>query len=463
LGQSAGEGLSVSIGRRVDSGTSGGELTPPHENVRSKTLTPIGPKSKVSTLSMTVDTLMKIPSKVAQQPRRNLAAEIVSELRTDIISGVFKPGESLAEPVLANRFGVSRAPVREAIIELERAGLVQFEATGRTRVRILEEKDLAEIVETRIALEAMGARLAAVRWTVEDTDWVKRSIAAQEKATTGAEFSQLDIAMHEYIMKCSGNDRLVALWQYVRWQFEMALAFIHRLQEKLAQDLRPFSIDGHWKVLETLSSRQPEVAAKIMSHHITRSLEWSVPEDGESSNPSLSSVRKRNLSSKLLGWFVLLSVSALCVFSRATAQGDSGGESQSAEMLFFEKEVRPILSNRCYECHGTKKQKGGLRVDHVGYLKTGGDTGPALVPGNPEASPLMEAGRFTNPDFQMPPKEKMPLGEVAVLEKWIKMGAPQGALLEGGFTSGQRNQWCFRPVQAPPPPPPEPVRLSTNL
>jgi hypothetical protein len=70
----------------------------------------------------------------------------------------------------------------------------------------------------------------------------------------------------------------------------------------------------------------------------------------------------------------------------------------------------------------------------------------------------------------MPPKEKMPPGEVAVLEKWILMGAPwpregapQGALLEGDFTSGQRNHWCFRPVQATPPPPPEPVRLSKNL
>jgi hypothetical protein len=52
-------------------------------------------------------------------------------------------------------------------------------------------------------------------------------------------------------------------------------------------------------------------------------------------------------------------------------------------MTFFEKDVRPILVKRCFECHSNTKQKGGLRVDHIGYLKSGGDTGPAVVPGEP--------------------------------------------------------------------------------
>ncbi|TLD70688.1 GntR family transcriptional regulator [Phragmitibacter flavus] len=210
-------------------------------------------------------------------PRRNLANEIVSQLRSDIISGVVKQGEALAEPVLAKRFGVSRAPVREAIIELERAGLVQFESTGRTHVRTLEERDIAEIIETRVALETMGARLAAIHWNAKDSRWVEANIAAQMEAATGAEFSQLDIAMHEYIMKCSGNGRLVVLWQNIRWQFEMALTYIHQLQEKLAYDLRRFTVTWHWKVLEALAARQPEMAARMMGQHITGALEWSIP------------------------------------------------------------------------------------------------------------------------------------------------------------------------------------------
>ncbi|MBE7495895.1 MAG: GntR family transcriptional regulator [Verrucomicrobiaceae bacterium] len=215
---------------------------------------------------------------IHSEPRRNLAHEIASQMRRDIISGVFKPGEALAEPALAGRFGVSRAPVREAMIELERAGLVQFKTTGRTRVRMLEEKDVVEIVEARIALESMGARLAAARWTDEDTRWIERSIAAQEKAASGVKFSGLDIAMHEYIMKRGGNERLSTLWQFVRWQFEMALTHIHHLQGKMAPNLRRFSVEGHRKVLTALAARRPETAAKVIAQHIKDSIEWYAPE-----------------------------------------------------------------------------------------------------------------------------------------------------------------------------------------
>lgn len=229
-------------------------------------------------------------------PRRNLAREVVHSLRKEIISGKLQPGEALAEPVLAERFGVSRAPVREAMIELERAGLVQFEATGRTRVRTLEEKDIVEIVEARIALESMGARKAAMRWTAGDTHWIERCIAAQEKATTGAKFSELDIAMHEYIMTCSGNERLITLWQYVRWQFEMALTCIHHLQDRMAPELRRFSVAGHWNVLTPLAGRQPEKAAQAMAKHISDSMEWYAPEGAESRLPNALLSRKGNLS-----------------------------------------------------------------------------------------------------------------------------------------------------------------------
>jgi len=148
---------------------------------------------------------------------------------------------------------------------------------------------------------------------------------------------------------------------------------------------------------------------------------------------------------------------ALCLASSPLAAEE---EAQRAASIFFEKEVRPILANRCYECHGEKKQKGGLRVDALGYLKTGGDTGPALVPGEPEQSPLIEAIRYQKEDFQMPPKQKLPDAEVAVLEKWVKLGAPwpvqaheTAVVTEGGFTEEQRKFWCFQPLANPALPP----------
>jgi hypothetical protein len=137
-------------------------------------------------------------------------------------------------------------------------------------------------------------------------------------------------------------------------------------------------------------------------------------------------------------------------------------DASRAAAAFFEKEVRPILVNRCFECHSENKQKGGLRVDHLSYLKTGGDTGPVLVPGAPEKSALMEAVRYTNEDFQMPPANKggkMPDAEISILEKWIQMGAPwpddgkkQVAMTGSGFTEEQRNHWAFQPLAKVSPP-----------
>ncbi|MEI9896513.1 MAG: c-type cytochrome domain-containing protein [Chthoniobacter sp.] len=107
--------------------------------------------------------------------------------------------------------------------------------------------------------------------------------------------------------------------------------------------------------------------------------------------------------------------------ARAAVATDDGLE-------FFEKKVRPLLTERCYECHSPdKKVKGGLRLDlREGWVK-GGDTGPAIVPGDPEKSLLVTAIRYKDRDLQMPEKRKLPDDEIAILEQWIKVGAPRSA------------------------------------
>jgi len=130
-----------------------------------------------------------------------------------------------------------------------------------------------------------------------------------------------------------------------------------------------------------------------------------------------------------------------------------------AAMKFFENEVRPLLVNRCYECHGEKKQKGSLRLDNIAYINKGGDSGPALVAGNPDKSLMIEAIRYQDPDFEMPPKKKLPDKEIAILEKWVKLGAPwpeneasRVAVDEFGFTEKDRKFWSFQPLTKPVPP-----------
>jgi cytochrome c553 len=96
------------------------------------------------------------------------------------------------------------------------------------------------------------------------------------------------------------------------------------------------------------------------------------------------------------------------------------------EAEFFEKHVRPVLATACASCHGDvpTKLKGGLRVDSLAALLTGGVTGPALVPGDPDASLMIQAIRHDDASFAMPPKQKLDDNAVRNLERWVAMGAP---------------------------------------
>ena len=100
-------------------------------------------------------------------------------------------------------------------------------------------------------------------------------------------------------------------------------------------------------------------------------------------------------------------------------------ESDPAAVEFFEKSVRPILAARCQGCHGPAKQKGGLRLDARAAMIAGGSTGPAVVPGNPKESLLVDAINYGE-TYQMPPKSKLPAEEIATLTEWVKRGVPWG-------------------------------------
>ncbi len=205
--------------------------------------------------------------------RRSLPEAIATELRRAIIAGELTD-HTLPEARLAAQMGVSRAPVREAMMQLEREGLIEFDANGRTRVRALAEKDYDEIVTTRVALESMAASLAAPHWTDDDTAFITRNIATQKLAATLADLTRLDVEMHEYIVRRSGNRHLLAFWQCIQPQFEMWLAHTHRLQATLTHKPRQLTVDSHQRLLRAVASRDPERAANAMRTHIEAWREW---------------------------------------------------------------------------------------------------------------------------------------------------------------------------------------------
>jgi len=128
-------------------------------------------------------------------------------------------------------------------------------------------------------------------------------------------------------------------------------------------------------------------------------------------------------------------------------------------LKFFENKVRPLLAEACYECHADKKQKGGLRVDNLAYLRQGGESGPAVVAHQPDASLLIKAVSYADPDLEMPPDGKLADEKIAILKQWIAMGAPwpeaevasaKPARKPGEFTEEDRAWWAFQPVKRPP-------------
>ena len=132
------------------------------------------------------------------------------------------------------------------------------------------------------------------------------------------------------------------------------------------------------------------------------------------------------------------------------------------DLEFFEKEVRPLLIGRCQKCHGAEQQKGSLRLDSRESVLQGGDTGPALVPGHPQQSELIQAINYDPSGYQMPPEGKLTAAEIAILTRWVELGAPWPAgtanaaartAADWATEFGRRiEHWSFQPLTHPRPP-----------
>ena len=136
----------------------------------------------------------------------------------------------------------------------------------------------------------------------------------------------------------------------------------------------------------------------------------------------------------------------------------SAGVARGEDASFFENKIRPLLAEHCYECHSAdKKQKGNLLLDTREATLRGGDTGPALVPGDPAKSLLLKAVRWSDKDLQMPPKKQLSAEQITALEAWIKSGAPDPRDGSRPLTKIEQHledakkHWAFQPVVDPKP------------
>jgi len=165
----------------------------------------------------------------------------------------------------------------------------------------------------------------------------------------------------------------------------------------------------------------------------------------------------RALFGRLRAVFLPPALTALATSSTGLAADSSEG------IAFFEKRVRPLLAEHCYECHGAKKAKGNLRLDsRDGWVK-GGDSGPALLPGKPDDSLLIKGVRHWDKEFKMPPDSRLTTTQINDLVEWVKLGAPDprtNAPLASASTAPKptygisleegRKHWAYQPVKAQP-------------
>jgi mono/diheme cytochrome c family protein len=149
--------------------------------------------------------------------------------------------------------------------------------------------------------------------------------------------------------------------------------------------------------------------------------------------------------------FTFLAVLALAVPVRADTVV---ARPNARQVEFFEKHVRPVLAEKCWSCHGPQKQRGGLRLDSREGLLKGGDSGPVVVAGQPEKSPLIRMVQRKG-DVKMPPKDadRLSDAQVEALAAWLRMGAPWpaggGSAQVGTVADVRKKHWSFRPVSRP--------------
>src|ERR1051325_6106870 len=159
------------------------------------------------------------------------------------------------------------------------------------------------------------------------------------------------------------------------------------------------------------------------------------------------------MTSRSIRWSTFACAVAAVFSSTAVA-----AEPTKAQLDFFENKVRPVLANNCYKCHSTKaeKVKGELLLDSREALLKGGDSGAAIVPGNPDQSLLIKAIRYTDPDLQMPPKgDKLSDQQVNDLVAWVRMGAPDprtATAAQKDWKDPNAKHWAWQPVKKSPAP-----------
>jgi DNA-binding GntR family transcriptional regulator len=192
-----------------------------------------------------------------------LREQVFEEIQKAIIEKRLKPGDHIRENELTESLHVSRTPVREALVLLERDGLVDISPNRGCFVREFDEQDIREIFELRAALENLAAHLIVDRLQEADFQYLEDLIQQQADSTARqaqTRVNQLDLEFHSYIVKLANNSRLQRTWQVTAMQYTVLFSYLDESFRTLGKVLM---LDSHRAILEALRNRDAAQVAEV--------------------------------------------------------------------------------------------------------------------------------------------------------------------------------------------------------
>ncbi len=201
---------------------------------------------------------------------------VFQTLRQAILRGEIQPGERLMEIHLAQKLGVSRTPVREAIRMLELEGLVMTIPRRGAVVAEITVSDLEDVLEVRLALEELAVQIVCKKLTQEQLDEMKALAAGFRRTLDGddvGECAQADMAFHEAIYNATGNKRLVQILNNLREQM-----YRYRMEYLKDKSSHRILVEEHAEILQALEARDEQRALEATRQHIARQREHIIAE-----------------------------------------------------------------------------------------------------------------------------------------------------------------------------------------
>ena len=194
------------------------------------------------------------------------ADKLISDIRNEVSSGILKPGDQLEVTALAERFGVSRTPIREAIRTLVESGVLETRPRKGSFVRVLSAKQLLDLFQVAAELEGMACRLAALSLTKENVEAIERGLAKctqAAEAQNNAEYAMANLDFHTAIHNASGNDWLIEQLRQLQINLNSYRTMPYEIRGRLNK-----STDEHKIICDAILSGDGEHACNLMRDHM---------------------------------------------------------------------------------------------------------------------------------------------------------------------------------------------------